>query len=113
MPSRKRAGGKKPRDYKAEYARRIQRNLEKGLTRSQARGHARKRLGELSITERKRVKRAVESQGKRGVTGGLRWKVRGELAKQFSATNPAQFVASFIDAGLGSAHEAYSLYFSP
>lgn len=29
----------KPRDYKAEYARRIARGLEKGLSRSQARGH--------------------------------------------------------------------------
>lgn len=29
----------KPRDYKAEYARRIERGLARGLSRSQARGH--------------------------------------------------------------------------
>lgn len=36
----------KPRDYKAEYARRIQRGIEKGLSRSQAAGHP--KAGELS-----------------------------------------------------------------
>lgn len=32
---------RKPRDYKAEYARRIARGLTRGLSRSQARGHPR------------------------------------------------------------------------
>ena len=32
---------RKPRDYKAEYARRIARGLARGLSRSQARGHPR------------------------------------------------------------------------
>jgi hypothetical protein len=39
---------RKPRDYAAEYARRIQKALDKGYTRSQARGHA--KAGEAPIS---------------------------------------------------------------
>jgi hypothetical protein len=45
---------KKRRDYKAEYARRIQRALTQGYTRTQARGHA--RAGEAPISSRRSPK---------------------------------------------------------
>jgi hypothetical protein len=44
---------RKQRDYKAEYQRRIQHGLERGYTKSQARGHPSK--GEKSITETKKA----------------------------------------------------------
>src|SRR5262245_25714795 len=39
---------RRPRDYQAEYARRIARTLARGLTRTQARGHPRATEGHLS-----------------------------------------------------------------
>jgi hypothetical protein len=42
---------RKPRDYAAEYARRIQKGLERGLNKAQARGHPRKQYGELGARE--------------------------------------------------------------
>ena len=41
---------RKPRDYKAEYARRVRNAESRGLSRSQARGHAREKQGELPAT---------------------------------------------------------------
>jgi hypothetical protein len=46
--------GKRPRDYAAEYARRIARAATKGLTRSQARGHP--RAGEAPVSARRPLK---------------------------------------------------------
>jgi len=37
------------RNYKAEYARRLQRGRERGLSRSISRGHPSKRIGEIGI----------------------------------------------------------------
>jgi hypothetical protein len=55
---------RKPRDYKAEYARRIRNAEARGLTRSQARGHPKRK--ELSATEvregRKRSRRKVPAK---------------------------------------------------
>jgi hypothetical protein len=45
---------RKPRDYRAEYARRIEKALARGFTRSQARGHA--KAGEAPISARKSSK---------------------------------------------------------
>jgi hypothetical protein len=51
MASPKPQRGKRPRDYAAEYARRIARAATKGLTRSQARGHP--RLGEAAVSAKR------------------------------------------------------------
>lgn len=45
---------RKPRDYKEEYARRIQRATAQGYTRTQARGHA--KAGEKPISNRRSLK---------------------------------------------------------
>lgn len=41
---------RRPRDYKAEYARRIERGLARGLSRSQARGHGAERKGAVGAS---------------------------------------------------------------
>jgi hypothetical protein len=50
MASHQRPKAKRPRDYAAEYERRIARALTKGLTRSQARGHP--RAGEAPVSSK-------------------------------------------------------------
>jgi hypothetical protein len=37
------------RDYKAEYARRLQRGRERGISKSISRGHPRKKFGEIGL----------------------------------------------------------------
>jgi hypothetical protein len=51
MVSPKPQRGKRPRNYAAEYARRIARAATKGLTRSQARGHP--RAGEAPVSTKR------------------------------------------------------------
>jgi hypothetical protein len=55
----------KPRDYKAEYARRIQKALEKGYTRTQARGHA--KAGEAPVSTRRSPKALTDAQLQRAL----------------------------------------------
>lgn len=50
----KRKAAKRQRNYRAEYLRRLERAAEKGLSRSQARGHA--KVGEPGIAPRKHPK---------------------------------------------------------
>lgn len=67
---------RKPRDFPAEYARRIKNALGKGFTRSQARGHA--KAGEEPISKRRspqplddaRLQRAVKDLRKNGSLTG-------------------------------------------
>ncbi len=56
---------KKPRDYKAEYARRIQKALEKGYTRTQARGHA--KAGEAQLSKQRSPKPLEEARLQRAL----------------------------------------------
>lgn len=72
------------RDYKAEYQRRLQLGRERGLTKSQARGHARARKNELSLTQIRELvkplddrKLATETQ-KRLRASSLRQKRAGQ-----------------------------------
>ncbi len=54
---------RKPRDYRAEYARRIARGLGRGLSRSQARGHPRskeKLVRKVAKTKAPKVDRRLE-----------------------------------------------------
>lgn len=53
---------KRVRDYKAEYAKRIQKGVEKGLTRTQASGHAKK--GESSISQLKQSATSLKNADK-------------------------------------------------
>lgn len=62
---------KQQRDYKAEYARRIERATAKGLSRSQARGHAKVHETPLKIKDPPREKLA-------GLEAALRRLRRGE-----------------------------------
>jgi hypothetical protein len=63
--TRKRSRPKRPRDYRAEYARRIQHGTAKGLSRSQARGHARagerpKTAGSVIVNPKSKEELAVK-----------------------------------------------------
>ena len=51
---------RKPRDHKAEYQARKAAGLARGLSVSQARGHARKDKGEQSITQLKAIDKLVQ-----------------------------------------------------
>jgi hypothetical protein len=51
----------KKRDYKAEYTRRIERGLEKGFSRSQARGHGTSSTSAPRTTRAKRYDRRLET----------------------------------------------------
>ena len=59
---------KKPRDFKAEYARRIERGITRGLSRRQARGHP----GAKERTASGEVKRDVELTEQRRLERGVR-----------------------------------------
>jgi hypothetical protein len=67
---------RKPRDFPAEYARRLQRALAQGYTRSQARGHA--KAGETPISKRRspkplddaRLQSAIKDLRKNGSLSG-------------------------------------------
>ncbi len=113
---------RKPRDYKAEYARRIRNATKKGYSRSQARGHA--KLTELSISaEKVRVK--VGKDAKR-VFGRKPKRHPGEdvfsyperleeLKKRegkFAWLDESSFIQSITQLGL-TEREAYTLWFSP
>lgn len=51
---------KKPRDFRAEYKRRIANAAKRGLSRSQARGHA--RAGEKPLRPKKKVSRDIPAK---------------------------------------------------
>lgn len=129
----------KKRNYKAEYKRRIQLALKRGYSRSVARGHARAKLGELSI------KRATAMDLQPGLQiirprGATRYGYRPTAAERLARIrklglpliekilygnkgrrfpgpredDPKRdgFVQSYIELGF-TPREAYTLWFSP
>lgn len=71
--------GPKKRDYKLEYKLRMERLItKKGYTRSQARGHARLKKGELSIAEQERL-----AQGYFSKDHNVRIRQRSDMLKKF------------------------------
>lgn len=124
---------RRTRDHRAEYARRIERLMSQGFTRSQARGHPTPAEGRLGVAAIKQMRRVVaadtEARKQYGVSGALRGSAKREAARdavadvagvrdQIGDTRPdsravKRFVKQFLDLGLGSEREAYTLWFSP
>jgi hypothetical protein len=84
---------RKLRDYKAEYARRIQKALEKGYTRTQARGHA--KAGEAPISKRASPKPLADSQLQRALKE-LREKKSLSGAARAAGISPERLRASLL-----------------
>jgi hypothetical protein len=70
---------KKPRDHKAEYARRIQKALKDGFTRTQARGHA--KSDEAPISKRRSPKPLDDARLQRAIKDLRKNKKLSEAAK--------------------------------
>lgn len=96
----------KPRDYKAEYQRRIERNLAKGYSRSQARGHARTR--ELRVSDKnllatnrekleQRIQRMEESENDAGKFRALKALNRRELLAKVMGIEDAEKRADALE----------------
>lgn len=95
---------RKPRDYKAEYQRRIERGQRMGFSRSQSRGHPTK--GEKSIGFVREIRRAIRSDSKE-----FRRRIR-ERMKSVSS-NPSDWADLLTFEGISTRHEAYTLFYSP
>jgi len=97
---------KRERDYKAEYQKRIERGLRLGFTRSQARGHARIRKGEVALSFIQDVRRAIKSDSEA---------MRKRISDRMKAINldPESWADLVEVQGVGSRHEAYTLVVSP
>lgn len=130
----RRGPARRKRNYRAEYRRRIKNALDKGLTRSQGRGHPRK--GELPA-KKESVAKVVRDDAKRTFrkvpklepdapridSGGrsypdpsayeeyLRDKVKREGSK-FDWFDEQEFISSVTALGM-TEREAYTLWFSP
>lgn len=121
---------RKVRDYRAEYARRVERARILGLSRSQARGHPRR--NEVGLAELRQMRHAatkIKSPGRGGPKrSAKRHAAQLRVAELAGVTRPAAmsstdatrrlsstdlFVEKFIELGLGSRQEAYTLWFSP
>lgn len=113
---------RKPRDYKAEYARRIRNAIKRGYSRSQARGHAKKTEEKISVAK---IHEVVGKDAKR--VFGRKPKRRDgedifsyperleELKKRegrFQWLDESTFIRSITALGL-TEREAYTLWFSP
>lgn len=128
---------RKPRDYKAEYQRRIQRAELMGESRDVARGHPKK--GEIGLRERRQMEKVarIQAESDGGPTDSFLRKRLAERIAELAETEvnvkldkndkdvwiqrkrdvedgaADAFLAMYMDLGLGSMHEAYSLWFSP
>jgi len=87
---------RKPRNYVAEYARRIEKALAKGFTRSQARGHA--KASEVPISARKSPKPLEDRRLQRALKE-LRQKKSLTAAAKAARVSPERLRASGISKG--------------
>ena len=131
--AKKRSAGKKKRDYKAEYRRRVARAGALGYSKSVARGHPKREQGEVGRAELRQLARAaskVLSPGqqrrvgiRRPVQKPVRVKARQRIAelvgidlprrKETRKTDDAKaFVEAAMALGIGN-QEAWTLWFSP
>jgi|SRR5215471_6782751 len=123
---------RKPRNYRAEYVRRIANATKRGIPRSVARGHAGKGLvgiraaKELGI-EGYNIEKAVARDARRMFGRKPKRKagefpleyeiklgesINEEKEPRFPWTDEASFIATIMGAGM-SEREAYTLWFSP
>lgn len=121
------------RDYKKEYKRRVDRAKALGYSKSVARGHPKKgELGRAKVAQMRRAAR-VPSPGeqksfgvKHPVSSHLRKTTRVDVADVAGVSLPRskvdatrrtsdseKFARTFVELGLGTMREAYSLWFSP
>lgn len=124
------------RDYKKEYQRRLARAeiIQRGLpeppsTKGVARGHPRRERGEMGFGELKQLRRAVAlpsigQQRKAGESNPAQYELRiaararlaeiaGVSPEGRTRSDADKFAAVFVGLGLGTLHDAYTLYFSP
>ncbi len=87
---------RKPRDYRAEYARRIEKALAKGFTRSQARGHA--KASEAPISTRRSPKPLEEARLQRALKE-LREKKSLSGAAKAARVSPERLRAAALSKG--------------
>lgn len=142
-PKLKRDKRGRVRDYRKEYQRRIaraeviQRALPEAVqTKSVARGHPRRERGEVGFGEIKQLKRAAKfpsigQQRDAGETNPVQYEIRiaarqriceiaGVPVESVTSTEGTRrspeverFAATFVGLGLGTLHDAFTLYFSP
>lgn len=122
---------RKPRNYAAEYARRIARGKQKGYSKSVARGHARKGEASLKTAKFLGIKPGADldkiiAADARKVFGVKPKRVSGEGPVQyeeklremqrqrgrFEWTDEAAFMAAMENLGM-TAQDAYTHWFSP
>lgn len=102
---------RKPRDYKAEYARRKQRAIEKGISLSIARGHPKK--GEPKLSDVKKIQNLAREY-KRDKSRKMKSKA-GRFVKVMreKGVSADEFAKSVLITGMFSNREAYALFWSP